>query len=155
MQPSLTPGSPSGPCSMVIFGGSGDLTKRKLLPALLNLAKDHLLAKNFAVLAVARSPFSDEQFRDKIAEDLHQSKLDSALEEQWRWLKPRLFYLAGDSRQIRSREPDTPGGQAEYRRIKGTRDHCVPRRGTWADNPHASRGVRAPRVPRLDVPDGW
>ncbi|MFA6289840.1 MAG: glucose-6-phosphate dehydrogenase [Opitutaceae bacterium] len=53
----------SEPCVMIIFGASGDLTKRLLVPALYNLACDGLLSDNFAVLGVGRSEISDEQFR--------------------------------------------------------------------------------------------
>ena len=45
-------GRPAGPCVMVIFGISGDLTKRKLFPALYNLAKDDLLPKEFAIVGL-------------------------------------------------------------------------------------------------------
>src|SRR5271169_2816453 len=53
------------PCVMVIFGASGDLTKRKLIPALYNLAKDNLLSRQFAIIGFARPGMSHEQFRDK------------------------------------------------------------------------------------------
>ena len=48
-------GRPGDPCVMVIFGASGDLTKRKLIPALYNLAKDNLLSKEFALVGIARN----------------------------------------------------------------------------------------------------
>ena len=48
-------GRPGDPCIMVIFGASGDLTKRKLIPALYNLAKDNLLSKEFALVGMARN----------------------------------------------------------------------------------------------------
>ncbi|MFY9221700.1 MAG: glucose-6-phosphate dehydrogenase, partial [Blastocatellia bacterium] len=51
---------PSQPCVMVIFGASGDLTKRLLVPALYNLACDGLLADNFALLGFARSEWTTE-----------------------------------------------------------------------------------------------
>lgn len=53
----------SEPCVMVIFGASGDLTKRLLVPALYNLYCDGLLSENFAVLGTGRSEISDEEFR--------------------------------------------------------------------------------------------
>src|SRR5262245_16576312 len=52
------PGRPADPCVMVIFGGAGDLTKRKLLPSLYNLASNGLLAAEFAVVGVARAPLT-------------------------------------------------------------------------------------------------
>ena len=60
----MPPSNPlSEPCVIVIFGASGDLTKRLLVPALYNLACDGLLSDNFAVLGVGRSEITDAQFR--------------------------------------------------------------------------------------------
>lgn len=58
------------PCVMVIFGASGDLTKRKLIPALHNLARQNLLAQEFAVVGFARPGMSTEEFRAKIGEEM-------------------------------------------------------------------------------------
>jgi glucose-6-phosphate 1-dehydrogenase len=55
---------------LVIFGASGDLTKRKLIPALYNLYKQNLLPNNFAVLGASRSSLSDDEFRTKVEEFL-------------------------------------------------------------------------------------
>jgi len=57
----------SEPCVMVVFGASGDLTKRLLVPAMYNLACDGLLSENFAVLGVGRSAITDEDFRASLA----------------------------------------------------------------------------------------
>ena len=59
----------SEPCVMLIFGASGDLTKRLLVPAMYNLACDGLLSDNFAVLGVGRSEISDAQFRASMASE--------------------------------------------------------------------------------------
>ena len=59
----------SKPCIMLIFGASGDLTKRLLVPALYNLACDGLLAKNFAILGCAVSDLSSEEFRERMSSD--------------------------------------------------------------------------------------
>ena len=56
----------SEPCVMVIFGATGDLTKRLLVPALYNLACDGLLSDEFAVLGAGRSEISDAEFRERI-----------------------------------------------------------------------------------------
>jgi len=56
----------------VIFGASGDLTKRKLIPALYSLFVNNMLTGNFAVLGVSRTPFSDEEFRSRMKEALEQ-----------------------------------------------------------------------------------
>ncbi|MGH7412140.1 MAG: glucose-6-phosphate dehydrogenase, partial [Candidatus Methylomirabilis sp.] len=54
-------------CTLVIFGASGDLTKRKLLPALYALAHDGLLPERFAAIGFARREKSHEGFRDEMA----------------------------------------------------------------------------------------
>src|SRR5206468_5578197 len=59
-------GRAAGPCVMVLFGASGDLTKRKLVPALYNLAKAKLLPGNFAVVGVSFDDLSLEKFREQV-----------------------------------------------------------------------------------------
>ena len=61
------------PCAMVIFGAGGDLTKRLLMPAIYNLAKDKLLSDNFAIVAADRTPKpADESYRDHLAEGVQE-----------------------------------------------------------------------------------
>ncbi len=66
------PGRPADPCIMVIFGAGGDLTSRKLIPALYNLAKAELLSREFAIVGTSHSAMSNEQFRQKVGEDIKQ-----------------------------------------------------------------------------------
>ncbi len=54
------------PCALVIFGASGDLTKRKLVPALYHLAQHKLLPENFAIVGTARTPMTEDDFRRKM-----------------------------------------------------------------------------------------
>ncbi|MGH9454719.1 MAG: glucose-6-phosphate dehydrogenase, partial [Terriglobia bacterium] len=54
------------PCAMVIFGASGDLTERKLVPALYYLSRAGLLPDGFSVIGCAKTPYTDESFRDKM-----------------------------------------------------------------------------------------
>ena len=58
------------PQCLVIFGASGDLTHRKLVPALFELFKQRRLPSEFALLGCARRPWSDEEFREKMAKAL-------------------------------------------------------------------------------------
>src|ERR1700675_363177 len=60
----------AAPCAIVIFGASGDLTKRKLLPSLYNLGSYDLLPAHFSIIGVARRPLSDEVFRAQLGKDL-------------------------------------------------------------------------------------
>src|SRR5262245_22323713 len=82
-------------CAMVIFGASGDLTHRKLVPALYNLARQRLLPKSFAVVGFARSAHSNEDFRRAMADAVKSYAQDSFDAEAWAWLEPRLHYHAG------------------------------------------------------------
>ena len=54
------------PCAVVIFGATGDLTRRKLMPGLFNLARQGLLPQCFRVIGISRSDLADEQFRDSV-----------------------------------------------------------------------------------------
>ena len=111
------PSPPASPCIMVIFGASGDLTERKLLPALYNLRKDGLLANGFAVIGSSRSPMSDDEFREKATRDL-QGCDDGRVDNQVvQWLTRRLHYIALDASS-----PDAYGALAD--RIEAVeRDH--------------------------------
>jgi len=84
-------------CAIVIFGANGDLTKRKLLPALYRLAYDRRLSAGFAVVGISRTPLSDEQFREKMMEAVKQFSEDTRFDEDvWQAFAAGLFYVAGD-----------------------------------------------------------
>src|SRR5579864_7771155 len=61
------------PCTIVIFGASGDLTRRKLIPALFELAACRSLARRFAIIGFARSPMSDAAFQDSVADAVREN----------------------------------------------------------------------------------
>src|SRR3989449_2632028 len=84
------------PCIMVIFGAAGDLTKRKLIPALYNLKHSNLLSDNFAVIGVARAEMNDEEFRRRLSDDMREFATDDIDPTEWKWLAERLYYLSGD-----------------------------------------------------------
>ena len=62
--------SAPAPCVMVIFGITGDLTKRKLIPALINLAQENLLSKQFAIVGFAMNDYTTESFRKVLDEEI-------------------------------------------------------------------------------------
>ncbi len=84
------------PCVMVIFGATGDLTKRKLFPALYNLAKDGFLPESFAIIGVGRQEMEAKDFRQKIIVDLKEFVGDSPDEKLLTWFEERIFYTGGD-----------------------------------------------------------
>jgi len=87
---------PAGPCAIVIFGATGDLTKRKLIPAIYHLAKSRLLPEDFAVVGLANSEMSDEAFRQEIGENLQTHLPEPVEKECWDWLSARLHFIAGE-----------------------------------------------------------
>jgi len=81
---------------MVIFGASGDLTHRKLIPALYNLAVDGLLPKNFAVIGFARKPKTDESFREECLRGVQEFSRSKPIDEQvWNQFAVCLHYHQG------------------------------------------------------------
>ena len=87
---------PAGPCAFVIFGASGDLTKRLLIPALYHLKRANLLPEDFALVGISRSQESDEEFRDRLGKSLRELSHDPIDEADWNWLAQRMHYMAGD-----------------------------------------------------------
>ena len=81
---------------MVIFGASGDLTKRKLIPALLNLASSKLLPESFAIIGFAANDFSVDAFRDYLAKEVKQFASCEITDELWAWFIKRVYYMKGD-----------------------------------------------------------
>jgi glucose-6-phosphate 1-dehydrogenase len=79
-------------CSFVIFGATGDLARRKLLPALVNLAGRGAMPDRFTVLAVGRTPMSDEAYRENIARGVSEFCPQDMDPASWAWLGPRVFY---------------------------------------------------------------
>jgi glucose-6-phosphate 1-dehydrogenase len=84
------------PCAVVIFGASGDLTKRKLLPALYNLAVSRLLPPGASVVGYARRDVSDDQFRTTQRENVAQFSRRKPLDEAvWNDFAAGLSYVSG------------------------------------------------------------
>src|SRR5437879_498312 len=94
------------PCAMVIFGATGDLTHRKLLPALYNLALEHPLPAGFSVVGFARRPYTDEDFRQQALESINSYSRQKPVNPQvWenfaagiRYLQSAFHDPAGDAR---------------------------------------------------------
>ncbi len=94
---SQTTDLPSQPCVMVIFGASGDLTKRLLVPAIYNLACDGLLSDNFVLFGYARSELTTETFRAQMNEDIKKFHTRQKFDQDvWDKLVSRFYYMFGE-----------------------------------------------------------
>ena len=85
-----------GPCLVMIFGASGDLTKRKLVPALFDLYRQKQVPDGFAVLGISRTPMSDDVFRDRLREFIDPGLLADGGRD-WNGFARRVHYEAADS----------------------------------------------------------
>ena len=86
---------PLEPFAMVIFGGTGDLSKRKLLPTLFHIFLQGELVREFSIIGIGRSPLGDEEYRRFVHEALVQFGEAPIEEKAWAEFRRRLFYLAG------------------------------------------------------------
>jgi glucose-6-phosphate 1-dehydrogenase len=106
--------APDG-CAVVIFGASGDLTKRKLVPALYALTNDGLLPDRFVVVGFARRQKSHEEFRDEMRGAVDEfSRLRPSKAEIWDRLAQRLYYVQASF--------DDPAGYERLRAFLGDAD---------------------------------
>jgi glucose-6-phosphate 1-dehydrogenase len=117
---------PPGPCAMVVFGASGDLTSRLLVPALYNLSRTRLLPKDFALIGVARSEATAESWREHLHEKLvayagrnSEANAGRIDEDAWKRLADTMTYVQGDSTK-----PET------YERLRAALDEAEKTRGT-------------------------
>jgi glucose-6-phosphate 1-dehydrogenase len=106
---------PEEACAMIIFGASGDLTRRKLVPALWSLFQGRVLPEPFAVIGVSRSEMSNENFRARMRQAIADfARVQPPSEKVWDRFAQALFYFTGDPAR-----PDIYAGLAEYiRRIE-------------------------------------
>lgn len=91
------------PCVAVIFGASGDLTKRKLVPALYSLATQNLLASGFSVVGTARTPMNHEAFRAAMRDAVNRFSDDGPIDSTvWDSFATGLFYTPTDPKKPES-----------------------------------------------------
>jgi glucose-6-phosphate 1-dehydrogenase len=84
-------------CSIIIFGASGDLTARKLIPAFYHLCKDKLMPPTFRVIGFARREKTNESWRNELREALSQFSRTKPIDEKvWKEFSANLFYCTGD-----------------------------------------------------------
>jgi len=110
----------ASPCAVVIFGASGDLTKRKLVPALYHLAQNRLLPAEVAVIGVARRENSDDEFRKQMSGAVVEFSGGEPLDEAvWESFAKGLYYVSGEF-----------GDDETYRKLAEKLDLADSERGT-------------------------
>ena len=88
--------APPPPQALVIFGASGDLTKRKILPALYNICCEGLTPERFAIVGYARSEWSEEVFVEHVRESIEQFSRETFDEDRWKAFASMLHYVSGE-----------------------------------------------------------
>jgi glucose-6-phosphate 1-dehydrogenase len=83
-------------CVLVIFGASGDLTRRKLLPAIYNLAETGLIPARFAIVGVARPSLTEADFRQQMRDRVTDAEGEPLEAEKWTRIEERLHYVSGE-----------------------------------------------------------
>src|SRR2546426_7492384 len=108
------------PCTVIIFGASGDLTKRKLVPALYRLVQERLVPAEFAIVGLTRTEKDDDGFRDKMKESVAQfSEAKRVDEEVWHSFAQGIYYLTADI-----------GNADDYQKLGALLDRVDGERGT-------------------------
>jgi glucose-6-phosphate 1-dehydrogenase len=121
------------PCALIIFGASGDLTKRKLFPALYSLAYRQLLPEQFAIVGVARTSETDDEFRERMKSAVQEFGRDEFREDVWQALAEGMRYVGGDD---------------------GNEEAALDRLGETLTELDRERGTAGNRVYYLAVPPG-
>src|SRR5271168_904945 len=125
-QPRHTP-RPADPCAMVIFGATGDLTKRLVMPALYNLARSKVLPENFALIGVARRDETTASWREHLHQTLQSFvgnaaggfDIDHIDEAAWRRLTANMSFVRGDLAEA-----------GLYEQLREALDHAEKHHGT-------------------------
>src|SRR6266403_3733296 len=85
------------PCAIVLFGASGDLAKRKVIPAMFDLAAHNSLGSRYAIVGFARTPMNDDSFRTATSDAAkNMSDIGPVDPAKWSEFASNLFYCAGD-----------------------------------------------------------
>ena len=109
----------SNPISIIIFGASGDLTQRKLIPSLFNLFRKRKTPKKLNIIGFANSPFTDETFRQHLLDGMKQFASFKYTDEEWGLFSQDLYYQQGrytdlaDFKKLMERMPALESGAAD------------------------------------------
>ena len=121
MEPEIQNIRKGDPCVMIIFGATGDLTKRKLIPSLYNLASQKLLLKELAIVGFGIDDYNTDTFREYINKDIKTFATGEVNPELWDFFLQHIYYVQGDFKDA----------AAYQQRLKGTleqvcKEHSIP-----------------------------
>ena len=138
---------PADPCALVIFGATGDLTKRLVVPALYNLSRSKVLPEQFALIGVARSDGTTESWREHLYDMLKsfagghagaEFNTDHIDEDAWALVPDKMAYISGDLTK-----PDL------YEKLRSALDEAEKAHGTRGNVTFISLSPIASSVPSL------
>jgi glucose-6-phosphate 1-dehydrogenase len=123
---------PADPCALVIFGATGDLTKRLVVPALYNLSRSKVLPKQFALIGVARSDGTADSWRERLHDMLKsfvgragaEFNTDHIDEDAWARRADAMTYISGDLTKPELYE-DVRATLDEAEKAHGTRGNAI------------------------------
>jgi glucose-6-phosphate 1-dehydrogenase len=96
----MTNANPSSPTTIVIFGASGDLTRRKLIPALYNKFHQGKLPEELHIVGVSRTKYSHDEFRQQMRDNVQEFAPEFLSEETWGRFAPNLYYVPADASEL-------------------------------------------------------
>jgi len=98
------------PTSIIIFGASGDLTRRKLIPSFFNLFRKRKTPKKFIIIGYGWTLFTDEQFREHLRKGLEEHAGYDFTEEEWSLFAPNIYYHQGkyDNQPVYQKPKEQP-----------------------------------------------
>jgi glucose-6-phosphate 1-dehydrogenase len=138
------------PCILVIFGASGDLTAKKLLPALYSLSYRRLLPESFAIVGAARSEESDDDFRERMKQAIREHARDPFEEEVWERLADGMHYVTLDFADAKA-EDDLRDTLTALDKERGTLGNRV----YYFAVPPSAIGMLASEIAQRRGADGW
>ena len=151
------PGSP-GPCGMVIFGVTGDLSRKKLMPAIYDLANRGLLPPGFCLVGFARRDWADQDFAQIVHDSVKQHARTEFREEVWKQLAEGFRFVPGRLRRRRRLRPACAARSRSSTRSAApaatTRSTCRSRRRSSATSSASSRSTGSP-TPPASPGAGW
>jgi glucose-6-phosphate 1-dehydrogenase len=139
------------PCLLVIFGASGDLTTKKLMPAVYSLAFRRLLPESFGIVGAARTEEGDDEFRERMKRAVQEHARDPFKEDVWEQLESGMRYVTLDFADKGGGDEDLTRTLTELDRERGTHGNRV----YYFAVPPSAIGMLAQKIAGWRDSEGW